>query len=357
MIDDAELLCRYVESRSEAAFAEFVARHLKLVYFAALRRVNGNAALAEEVAQQVFTAVAREAATLMRHATVTGWLYTTTRNLAAKTVRAEEVRQRREQALGIYLMQTNAGEPAAVEWERLRPAIDESLEALHDREREAVLLRFFEGRAFAEIGGALKISEDAARMRVDRALEKLRTRLALRGVTSTSGALAGALTAQAGAMVPLGVAATVTSGALAGATVVSATGIIAGATAFMSMTKLGFGVAGIAVLAGALGLAVSERRARRAAEAAVVSASREYEVARVRLSGLEQRVQAAAPDAARTVQTDNARAGGATTAAAIAVETEAVNELVRSNAKAAGDLLMARHPEVKQAFLDWGAAV
>lgn len=77
MTDDAELLRRYAYHRNEAAFAEFVSRHLGLVYFAALRRTGGNAALAEDVAQAVFTAAARDAGTLARHAVVTGWLYTT----------------------------------------------------------------------------------------------------------------------------------------------------------------------------------------------------------------------------------------------------------------------------------------
>src|SRR5688500_6301957 len=94
---DSELLRRYVTVRAEDAFAEFVRRHLGLVYFAALRRLGGNTALAEDVSQTVFTLAAREARTLARHAAVTGWLYTTTRNLAAKAMRAERTRQRLEQ--------------------------------------------------------------------------------------------------------------------------------------------------------------------------------------------------------------------------------------------------------------------
>lgn len=61
MNTDAELLGRYAESRSEAAFAEFVRRHLNLVYFAALRRTGG-APLAEDIVQRVFTEAARDAA-------------------------------------------------------------------------------------------------------------------------------------------------------------------------------------------------------------------------------------------------------------------------------------------------------
>src|SRR3954453_17989369 len=93
---DRELLRSYLEARSESAFATLVQRHLNLVYFAALRRTE-NPALAEEVAQEVFSAVAQKAAALQRHASLAGWLYTATRYAAAQKMRAEQTRQRREQ--------------------------------------------------------------------------------------------------------------------------------------------------------------------------------------------------------------------------------------------------------------------
>ena len=72
MIDDAELLRRYAEEGSEAAFAQLVNRHLNLVYRAALRRTNGDAHRAADVSQVVFTALARDAAALRRHALLAG---------------------------------------------------------------------------------------------------------------------------------------------------------------------------------------------------------------------------------------------------------------------------------------------
>src|SRR5687767_6070224 len=120
MTDDAELLSRYVALRAEAAFAEFVSRHLGLVYSAALRRTGGNAALAEEVAQAVFTAAARDARSLARRAAVLGWLHTTTRFIAAKTMRQENTRRRLEHEAA-QAHELSAGEAAG--WERLRPVI------------------------------------------------------------------------------------------------------------------------------------------------------------------------------------------------------------------------------------------
>ena len=208
MTDDAELLRRYSDLRTEAAFAEFVSRHLGLVYFAALRRTGGNAALAEDVAQAVFTATARDARSLARHAAVTGWLYTTTRFIAAKTMRQENTRRRLELE-AVQTRELSVGGDAA-DWERLRPVIDEALEELSARDRESVLLRFFEGQPFAAIGRGARISEDAARMRVERALDRLRSALQRRGVTSTGAALALVLAQQAAGVVPVGFAAAVT---------------------------------------------------------------------------------------------------------------------------------------------------
>ena len=143
MSTDAELLRRYAQDNSEAAFAELVRRHLSLVYFAALRQVGGDAHRAEEVAQSVFTDLARKARMLTGHATLTGWLHTSTRFAAAKARRADFSRQHHEREASTMNALLSDSDSSA-EWERLRPTIDEAIQELGDRDREAVLLRFFE---------------------------------------------------------------------------------------------------------------------------------------------------------------------------------------------------------------------
>jgi len=252
MNDDAELLRQYADHRSEPAFAELVRRHLGLVYHAALRQTNGDTHRAQDVAQEVFTSLARKARTLAQRPALAGWLHTSTRYAALQAVRTERRRQNREQE--IYAMtDTLQSDPSGIEWERLKPFVDEALHALNERDREAVLLRFFEGRPFAEVGAKLAVSEDAARVRVDRALDKLRTTLARHGVTSTVGALAVALANQAGAAVPAGLAATVTGGALAAG---------AAPTLFftlMNLSKLKVALALGAVAAGATTIVVQHQ--------------------------------------------------------------------------------------------------
>src|SRR5471032_2679590 len=112
------------------------------------------------------------------------------------------------------------GEPdAPIDWERLHPVLDDVLGELKERERAAILLRFFEKRPLAEVGAKLSLTESAARSCVDRALEKMRGLLARRGVTSTGAALAVALENQIGVAAPMGLAASVTGAALAGTAV------------------------------------------------------------------------------------------------------------------------------------------
>lgn len=132
-------------------------------------------------------------------------------------------------------------------WNQLRPVIDEALHRLSERDQEAVLLRFFEGKPFAEVGAALAISENTARVRVDRALDKLRIQLSKRGVTSTSAALATLLANQAFASAPAGLALSVSGAALGAA---AATGGATALATFMGLTKVQVAAAALAVAGG-----------------------------------------------------------------------------------------------------------
>jgi RNA polymerase sigma factor (sigma-70 family) len=248
MNDDAALLRRYAENRDEPAFAELVRRHLNLVYSAALRRLGGDTHRAADVSQHVFTALARDAQKLSNHAVLTAWLYTATRHAAIDVIRTEQRRRAREQEASA--MQNLLSPPGSdVDWVKLRPVLDEVMDELSDADRTAVLLRFFEQRSFAEIGAALAVGEDAARMRVERALDKLHGLLAPRGVTSTAAALATVLANQAVVAAPAGLVATITSVAQAGAGATGGAVAAAKIFTYMSTTKIMAGVAGIIAVA------------------------------------------------------------------------------------------------------------
>ncbi len=249
--DDATLLRRYAVERSGAAFVEFVGRHLPLVYSAAVRRLGGDTHRAQDVAQTVFCAVARDARSLSEHTVLTGWLYTATRNAVIDVQRAESRRRREEEANAMQTTLTDHEVP--IDWSRLRPVLDTAMDDLGGDDRGAVLLRFFENKPFAEIGAALGLSEDAARKRVDRALDKLRDILGRHRIASTSAALATLLAAETVTAAPATLAASITSAALA-------TGAAAaGAGAFFTLAKLKVGVAA-ALVVGAGAVVVTQRQ-------------------------------------------------------------------------------------------------
>ena len=249
---DTELLQRYVRDHSESAFAELVQRHLNLVYAAALRQVNGDVHLAEDVTQSVFADFARKAAKLTRHTSLAGWLYTSTRFIAANQRRTEQRRTQRETEA--HTMNSLLAQPEpSPDWLQLSPLVDDAMHELNEAEREAVLLRHFQNFSYGEIGGKIGLTENAARMRVERALEKLREILGRRGLALPAVALAGLLAANAVTAAPTLLAARVVAGALAGAAAVgsgSALGWLA--TLLKSKAALGGTAAVLALVLGVL---------------------------------------------------------------------------------------------------------
>ncbi|HWA09614.1 MAG TPA: sigma-70 family RNA polymerase sigma factor [Opitutaceae bacterium] len=291
MSTDPELLRAYAEDGSEAAFAELVQRHLGLVYFAAIRQLGGDRHRAQDVTQAVFSDLARKARTLTGRATLTGWLHTSTRFAAAKVRRADFSRQHHEREASTMNEILSDSEPAR-EWERLRPTIDDAIHELGDRDREAVLLRFFENRPFAEIGAVLRVSEDAARMRVERALEKLRAAFARRGVTSTGAALAAVLAHQAGIAAPAGLAGAVTSAVLAGAAGAAA----ASGVGLFFMSKITTTLLAAVALAAA-GAALHQWSEARRAEAELAALRLDRDALRTQLGAEQQHAQRSERDA------------------------------------------------------------
>lgn len=259
MIDEASLLREYADSRNESAFAQVVERHFDAVFSSAVRRVGGDAHLARDVAQEVFSALAREASRVASHPVISAWLHTTTRNIAALKVRQERRRRNREREASA--MNTHEGDGRSeVDWSRIAPVLDRAIDSLGMTDRHAILLRFIDRRSYAEVGASLELSENAARMRVDRALEKLRAVLRRQGIPSTAAALAAALADQAVVAAPAGAAAEATTAVLAGTLAGGGTGYTAATFTLMNSTKITAGV--ILVLAAASGVWVSEHHSR-----------------------------------------------------------------------------------------------
>src|SRR6266404_1833891 len=238
MLTDIELLRSYAHHGSEAAFGELVGRHVNLVYSTAMRVVGGDEHRARDVAQSVFTDLARKAVSLCSRAaestssekatsfSLSGWLYTSARFAAANSVRAEQTRHKHEEKAQAMtqILQSGSSEP---DWAELRPVLDDAMGILGQADRDALLFRFFDGKDLRTVGNALGLSEDAARMRISRALDKLRGVLANRGVTTTAGALSVTLATHAVETAPVGLAAALTSASFSAVAATSSTSTIA----------------------------------------------------------------------------------------------------------------------------------
>ena len=267
-LDDHELLAEFVRCHSEAAFTELVRRYGGLVYSTAFRFCS-NPHHAEEITQAVFVILARKAEALSPRVVVSGWLYQTARLTAANFVKGEIRRRHREQEA---VMQSNPHETDASAWEKIAPLLDEAMGALAETDRSAVLLRYFENRTSKEIGVALRMNEETARKRVNRALEKLRQFFAKRGVTVSGATLSGALSTHS--IQPISAVMTKTISAVAianGATASTSTvTLIKGALKIMAWTKAKTAIVigvGVLLAAGTTTVTVEQITARNARKA------------------------------------------------------------------------------------------
>jgi uncharacterized protein (TIGR03435 family) len=231
--DDMALLRQYASSHSEEAFATLVSRHINLVYSVASRHVAGPH-LAEEISQAVFMILARKAGSLRDGTVLSGWLYHTARLTAANYVRSEIRRAQREQEA----MQSFLNEPEPDTWAQVAPFLDQAMSGLNESDRNAVVLRFFESKSFQEVGASLGTTEEAAKMRVNRAVEKLRKLLVQRGVALSASVLCGSLAVHSVQAAPVGLAAAVTASVLQGSTAsASLLTLIKGTLKVMAWTK------------------------------------------------------------------------------------------------------------------------
>lgn len=229
-LTESQLLRAYVDDRSETAFAELVRRNVDFVY-ATARRLVQDGHLAQDVAQGVFVALARNAAQLRDRPALAGWLHRTAQNIAAQTVRTDVRRRRREQeAVAMNELLGSDAEPA---WESIAPQLDDALNELSEADRDVVLLRYFEKKTAREIAQIVGGSEESIHKRAQRAVERLREVFAQRGIAAGVGGLAAVISAQAVPAAPAGLAAAFTSAALSAAALPA----IATSTALLASTK------------------------------------------------------------------------------------------------------------------------
>jgi RNA polymerase sigma factor (sigma-70 family) len=254
MNDDMALVREFAVSQSEQAFETLVSRHVNLVYSAALRQAR-DADLAQEITQAVFIILARKAGSLSPKTILSGWLYRAAQFAAKDALKIQRRRQLREQEA--FMEGVLQNEPDAA-WEQLSPLLDEAMTRLRDKDRDAIVLRFFENKSLQEVGAALGLEERAAQKRVARSLEKLRAFFAKRGVDSTVTGIAEKISANSIQATPLALAKSIsavaiTKGAAAGGSTLA---LVKGALKIMAWTKAKTAIVTAAVVVLAAGTPV-----------------------------------------------------------------------------------------------------
>ena len=168
---DFEWLQRFVRQGEETAFADLVRRHLPLVFATALRKVEDPSA-AQEVAQNVFAALARKAWRFAPGDSLPAWLHKAALLESKSWPRGELGRRRREQTAAELGTTMHAPEEKPA-FQALLPLLDEALLSLREKDRTALLLRYYERQSLREVGAAFGVSEDTAQKRVQSALQRL----------------------------------------------------------------------------------------------------------------------------------------------------------------------------------------
>ena len=210
-MNDRDLLTTYQRTPSPQLFAQIVSTHINLVYSVARRHVK-DPHLAEDISQEVFLSLARKAPALHPDTPLAGWLFTTARLTSLESLRAKSRRTRHESEAA---MSQEPPEPPDPTWSLIAEDIDKAVADLPVTDRDALLLRYFTGKSNSEIAATLAISEEAAKKRVQRALDALQKLLTSRGLAPTSAltalTLAAALTTHAVQAAPPTLASSITS--------------------------------------------------------------------------------------------------------------------------------------------------
>ncbi|MFN4258148.1 MAG: RNA polymerase sigma factor [Gemmataceae bacterium] len=233
-LSDAELLRRWQQTRDEAAFEVLIWRHGALVWNVCRRRL-GNEQDAEDAFQATFLTLVHKASSIGKPEALPSWLY----KVAYRAALAARERRRHTNDLPETLTGLEDDPAVAAERAELRSALDEEVNRLPDKYRLPFVLCYLEGRTTDEAAAHLGFPRGTIGTRLAWARERLRERLARRGILLSSGSLAVWLAQDAAsAAVPVALVADTVRSALVVATGSAAAGILSTSVAAITQGVL-----------------------------------------------------------------------------------------------------------------------
>lgn len=283
MIDDRDLLRGYAATHDEGCFRTFVERRIGFVYAVAFRRL-GDVHAAQDATQAVFVTLARKAHIVAESPSILGWLHRSTCFESQNLRRTMNRRQSRERH-AVTLGHAGGESPTPNLDADTLAVLDDALAELPERDRNAILARYFDAASYGSIGQATGLSENAARMRVERALERLRAGLMKRGVASTAALLASSLSSHATSTVPTAWPLMVSTQAIAQAAVATTT--LAGPITLLTTMKASHITVAGALLAAASVAGIGAYRHSTLTDS-VAAAHHEAQTAKAELSTLQR---------------------------------------------------------------------
>jgi RNA polymerase sigma factor (sigma-70 family) len=233
---DSELLAEWLKHRRESAFHALVVRYAPLVHMAA-KRTCGDDALAADASQLVFILLAQKAKSLTSRTSLAGWLHLSA-ILHAKRLSAKRRSEFRKLQHLHSAMDPSTDSSNVDSWTELQPVLDAAIASLSEKDREAILLRFYRSLSVKEIAATLGIATDAAQKRLDRATERLREKLTRRGVTTSASLSAVMLAGYASEAKAATISTTILSSKAIAASAAIPTGIFATLSAMKATTAI-----------------------------------------------------------------------------------------------------------------------
>ncbi len=235
-MSDSELLKKYVAEGSEEALEELIRRHAGLVYSTCLRRL-GNEHDAEDATQAVFIALTWKARTIRKASSLASWLYWVA-ECSARKIQRERARKSKRDAEAAKMRMQSAGPDEDQLWQDVRPALDDAVSALPRRYRDVVVLRYLDGRSEDEVARELGCPRSTIATRLSRGLEKIRSKLAARGVVAGSVTLTSLIAGRALEAAPAHLVKTVAAACTGKAAAAGAVSIAEGVMNMMMWAKV-----------------------------------------------------------------------------------------------------------------------